>query len=236
MLAGHFATAIVAKQHAARGHFAYYLVASQLPDLLWLTFDILGLEPTTPDNAMNVSLDTMRVDMTYSHDLLPMLGWIVLTILAGRMLFGSWRPGWVGGVLMLVHTVTDNLAGHPHNVFGPETHAVGTGLYQSAPYLAVAIEAVFTIGVMAWVLRNDSQAGVRRSRATYRVWAAVFVGGVAFMFSSADLTMVELTGLEPVAALSGSTLPMLATLYIMMSGALLWAEARPTHAHREEDG
>ncbi len=228
MLAGHFATAILAKQRAPGAHFGYYLAASQLPDLLWLTFGLLGLEPTQPDNVMNVSLDTMQVDMTYSHDLLPMLGWIVLTVLAGRALFGSWRPGWFGGILVVVHTLTDNIAGHPHNVFGPETHAVGTGLYQSAPYLAVAIEAVFLVGIMVWILRNDAKAGVRRSRATYRAWAAVFVGGVAFMFSSADLTMVELLGIEPVAALSGSTLPMLAMTYLLMSGALLWAMAQPT--------
>ena len=81
---------------------------------------------------------------------------------------------------------------------------------------------------MAWILRNDASAGVSRSRAAYRAWVAVFVGGVAFMFSSADLIMVELTGIEPVAALSGSTLPMLAMTYLLMSGALLWAQAQPT--------
>lgn len=228
MLAGHFATAIVAKQRVPVAHVGYYLAVSQLPDLLWLVFAALGLEPTSPDNPMNVSLDTLQVDMTYSHDLLPTLGWFVLTILVGRALFGSWRPGWAGGILLIVHTLTDNLAGHPHNVFGPDSHAVGTGMYQSAPYFAVLLEAVFIVGFLAWILRNDAKAGVRRSRATYRVWAAVFGGGVAFMASSADLTMAELTGVEPLSALSGGTLPMLATIYVLMTGALLWAEAQPT--------
>ncbi|MCH9681491.1 MAG: hypothetical protein K0V04_08665 [Deltaproteobacteria bacterium] len=227
MLAGHFATAIIAKQHGPRAPFAFYLVVSQLPDLLWLTFHFLGLEPTGPDNIMTVSLDTLAVDMTYSHDLLPMLGWIALVVVAGRALFGTWRPGWIGGAVLVVHALTDYIAGHPHNVFGPETHAVGTGMYQSAPYVAVGIEAVFIAVATVWILRVDAKAGVRRSPSTYRAWVAVFVGGVVFMLSTAELSMVEMTGLEPIAALSGSTVPGLALTYLIMFAAMLWAETRP---------
>lgn len=50
MIAGHLATAYIAKQKAPTGHIAFYLVASQLLDLLWLLFHYLGLEPTEPDN------------------------------------------------------------------------------------------------------------------------------------------------------------------------------------------
>ena len=224
MLAGHFTTALVAKQQAPRGHLAYYLVASQLPDLLWLLFHYLGLEPTQPDNMMNVSLDTMHVEMTYSHDLLPMLGWIALTVLVGRALFGRWRPGWVGGALVVVHALTDYVGGFPHNVFGPESHAVGTGLYGTAPYVAVGLEAIFTVAVLAWVLRTDAKAGVQRSRKTWMVWAGVFGGGVAFMFMSADLTLAELTGLEASPALSGTAMPMMVATYLVMLFALVWAE------------
>ncbi len=227
MLAGHFTTAFVAKQQAPRGHLAYFLVASQLPDLLWLIFHYLGLEPTHPDNMMNVSLDTMRVEMTYSHDLIPMLGWIALTVLLGRVMFSSWRPGWAGGVLVLIHALTDYVGGFPHNVFGPHTHAVGTGLYNSAPYFAVGLEAIFTIVVMAWVLRVDAKAGVRRARKTLIVWALVFGGGLAFMFMSADLTLAELTGVQASPALAGTAMPMMVITYLSMLFALLWAE-RPS--------
>lgn len=228
MLAGHFTTALVAKQQAPRGHIAYYLVASQLPDLLWLVFHYLGLEPTQPDNLMAVSLDTMQVDMTYSHDLLPMVGWIALTVLAGRAMFGAWRPGWLGGALVVVHALTDYVGGYPHNVFGPETHEIGTGMYRTAPYLAVALEAGFTLAVMAWVIRVDARAGTRRSRATWTVWALVFGGGVMFMFASADLSLAEVTGLEPSAAMAGTTVPAMMITYLTMIAALLWASTRPT--------
>lgn len=234
MLAGHFTTALVAQQHASvdgqtasKGLFAYFLVASQLPDLLWLVFHYLGLEPTEPDNVMNVSLDNLQVVMTYSHDLLPILGWILLVTLLGRTLFNSWRPAWIGGLLITVHAVTDYVGGFPHNLFGPDTHSVGTGLYYTSPYLAVALEAIFTIAVMAWVLHADRQAGIRRHLTTWKVWIAVFGGGIAFMFSSADLSLVELTGLDPLPAMSGSTIPAMFVIYGGMFASLLWADRFP---------
>lgn len=230
MLAGHYTTALVAKQHVPRGHLAYYLVASQLPDLLWLPFHYLGLEHTQPDNVMAVSLDNMHVDMTYSHDLLPILGWIALVVLVGRALFGAWRPGLVGGALVVVHALTDYVGGFPHNLFGPDTHAVGTGMYHTAPYLAVSLEAVFTVAVMAWVLRNDVKAGIRRSRATWTAWAMVFGGGLAFLFLSASQSLSELTGIAPSASMADTTVPMLGLTYLAMLGGLLWADTKPTQA------
>ncbi|MEM7052629.1 MAG: hypothetical protein AAF604_23400 [Acidobacteriota bacterium] len=228
MLAGHFTTALAAQQQAPRGHLAYYLVASQLPDMLWLVFHYLGLEPTEPHNVMNVSLDNLQVVMTYSHDLLPILGWIALTTLAGWLLFRSWRPALTGGMLIIVHAVTDYIGGFPHNLFGPDTHSVGTGLYYTYPYLAVALEAVFTVAVMAWVLRTDARAGIRRHRTTWAAWLAVFGGGVAFMFLSADLSLIELTGMNPLPALAGSTIPAMFFIYGLMFAVLLWADRQPT--------
>jgi hypothetical protein len=227
MLAGHYATALVARQKVPAGALAYYLIASQLPDLLWLVFHYLGLEPTEPDNPMLVSLDTFAVDMTYSHDLLPMLLWIAVAGVAGRLLFGDWRVGGTGALLVFVHEAVDLLAGFPHHVFGPESLAVGTGLYHSSPYLAVAIEALFSAAMLAWVWRNDRQAGIRRNRRTLIAWAAVFFGGAAFLALNADLSIVEMTGLEPIAALSGLVMPVMIATYLGGIGVLLWAERQP---------
>ena len=76
MLAGHFATALVAHQRAPARRFhtallGWYLVVSQLPDLLWLAFHHLGLEPTRPVDLFDVTLQSLSVDMIFSHDLLP---------------------------------------------------------------------------------------------------------------------------------------------------------------------
>ncbi len=234
MIAGHFATAFVAKQKAPRGHIAFYLVASQLLDLLWLVFHYLGIEPTQPENFMHVSLDSLQVDMTYSHDVIPVLGWTALTILFGRLVFKSWRPGWAGGILVLVHALTDYVGAYSHHLFGPDTLNVTTGLYYIAPYLAVTIEAVFLIAVMTWVLKLEKIAGIRRSRATWMTWIAVFGGGTTLMYLSADLSLAELTGWNDVAWMSGTTVPVLAVLYLSMIGALIWADMQPIRSIADE--
>jgi|GEM_PF-236066 len=227
MLAGHFATALVAKQHAPRGHLVFYLLASQLPDLLWLVFHYLGLEVTHPDNMLAGSLDSLSVQMTYSHHLLPTLGWTILVTLAGRTLFGTWRPALAGGTLVVVHALADYLAGHPHHVFGPDSPLVATGMYQSAPYVAVAVEAVFTAAVLASVLRTDARCGVRRSPSVYRTWAVVFGGGVAFMFVTAERSMADLFGVEPPPWLADTLVPFLLITYLAMMVALARVGAKP---------
>ncbi len=48
MLAGHYATALIAHQKSPKGTLLYFLIASQLQDLAWFTLHYLGLEPTKP--------------------------------------------------------------------------------------------------------------------------------------------------------------------------------------------
>ncbi len=199
------------------------MIASQLPDLLWLPLHSVGLEPTETDNVMSVSLDAMSVDMTYSHDLLPVLGWIVLAAMAGCACFG----GWPSGALVATHSVTDNLAGYSHHLFGPDSVNVSTGMYPWSPYLTVGIEAAFVGATMAGVILADRRAGMRRTLGTWAVRGAVFVGGVTFMFSVADLSMADLTGIEPLALLSGSTMPIMTSMYAALIITLSWVESRP---------
>lgn len=227
MLAGHFTTALLAKQRAPEGPLAFFLVASQLPDMLWLAFHYLGLEPTTPSNAMVVTLETLRVDMTYSHDLLPLPLWVLLTVVVGRVLFRSWRTGWVGGLLVFVHAVTDYVGGFEHFVFGPDSQVVSTGLYSTSPYLAVALEVGFIALTLPWVIRTDRRNGIRRSAATLKAWGAVFGGGLAFLFLTARHSMADLLGLSPNPALAGTAVPVLALTYVSMIWAMNWAGRQP---------
>lgn len=225
MLAGHFATALVARQHTPTAPLAFYLVISQLPDFVWQVLHFAGVEPTTPSNPMLVSLDNMQTEMTYSHDVLPSLLWVGLATAVGRGWFGDWRTGLTAGVLVVVHVLCDWLSGFPHHVFGPHTAEVGLGLYGSAPYLALGVEALFTVVVMAGVFWKDAVDGVRRSRTTLVVWAAVLLGGIAILVPNADLSLVELTGWAPVGALTGAAVPVLVVTYVGMLAALIWADS-----------
>ena len=87
MLAGHYATALVAYQKFPKGTLLYFLIASQLQDMLWFTFHYLGLETTTPIDVFDTSVSNMAVNMLYSHDLVPLLAWLLIIFLIGKFLF-----------------------------------------------------------------------------------------------------------------------------------------------------
>ena len=87
MLAGHYATALVAYQKYPKGTLLYFLFASQLQDLLWFTFHYLGLERTTPSDVFDTTVNNMVVNMLYSHDVIPLIAWLIIIFLIGKFIF-----------------------------------------------------------------------------------------------------------------------------------------------------
>ena len=157
MLAGHFTTALIAKQKIPKGTLLYFLIISQLQDFLWFLFHYLGLEPTNPSDAFDATLNNMMVDMIFSHDLLPQLFWLAIVFLIGKLLFKSTKIGLVSVALVSIHFVLDFFSGHMHHVFGAETMELGFGLYASNPYLAILIEALFSIVAVWYFFREESK-------------------------------------------------------------------------------
>ena len=224
MIAGHFATALLAKQKAPTGHIVFFLLISQLPDLLWFAFHFLGIEPTTPGNPMTATLQTIAVDMTYSHDLLPVMGWTLLSALLGFAIFKSWRVAVAAGALIVVHSICDAISGHAHFLFGPESQQLALGLYKSAPYVAIAIDALFTLVVVGIVVFTDAKAGIKRGRKAYGVWAAVFIGAILMLASSATQSMSTVLGVNALDVLANAFVPLTVVTYLCMLAALAWAD------------
>ena len=134
MLAGHFTTALIAKQKFPKGTVLYLLIISQLQDFLWFAFHYLGLEPTNPTVAFDTTLSNMVVDMVYSQDLLPQLFWLAVVFLAGKFLFNSNQIGLVSVFLVSIHFSLDFFSAHMYHVFGADSTEAGLGLYASNPY------------------------------------------------------------------------------------------------------
>lgn len=234
MLAGHFATALVAQQRTTARRFpatllGWYLVVSQLPDLLWLSFHYLGLEPTQPGDLFDVTLQTLSVDMVFSHDLVPIMGWAVLFGVLGAVVFKDRRVGLASVVLIGLHALTDYLGGYPHHVLGPETATVGTGLYLTAPFVAIALEAVYSVGFVGWFLVEERRRGIVRSVGNRRALVGLFVFNIVFMASIAATSMREWFGLPEFALPFETTIPTLAVTYLSM-GAFLWWVVRDGRA------
>ena len=218
MLAGHFTTALIAKQKFPKGMLLYFLIISQLQDLLWFTFHYLGLEHTNPIDAFDATLSNMAVDMLYSHDLMPLLIWLPLVFLIGKFLFKSTQIGIVSMVLVLSHFVLDYFSGHMHHLFGADTMEAGLGLYASSPYIAIAIEAVFSIVALWYFFSQEAKKGIIKTMKNRIAIISVFAYGIIFMLLIATSSFRELLNIPEFDLGFNTNMPTLIFTY----GAMLY--------------
>jgi len=217
MLAGHFAPALLAhEKHLPKGTLLYFLVASQLQDLLWLVLHYLGLELTLPSDAFDVTLQGIVVNMLYSHDLLPQIVWLVLVFMAGKVFFKHTKLGLIGSALTLSHFLLDLVAGYPHHLFGEHTYDIGLGLYVTNVYLAILIEALF-ISILLWFFfKRQNQMGIIRSRSNMLSIIGVFAGGVLFILFIASISLRTWFGIPEFVIPINTTIPVLMLSYCSM--------------------
>jgi hypothetical protein len=223
MIAGHYATALIAHQKFPKGTLLFFLAASQFQDLFWFVFHYLGLEPTTPNDVFDATISNMTVSMMYSHHLIPQFFWAVVIFLIGKFLFKSTTIGLVALALFVGHIVLDFFSGHGHNVFGVDTQAVGLGLYATNAYLAILIEAVFMVAALTYYFRAEAKAGVIRTKKNRAAIIGVFVYGIVFMLSIATVSFRDLFGLPVLNFAFNTTVPTIILTYIAMTAVLYWA-------------
>lgn len=218
MLAGHFTTALIAKQKFPKGTLLYFLIISQLQDFLWFLFHYLGIEPTNPKDAFNATLNNMMVDMMYSHDLLPQLFWLTIVFLLGKSLFKSTKIGLASVALVSIHFILDFFSGHMHHIFGADTMKAGLGLYASNPYLAILIEALFIIGALWYFFREEAKKGIIRTTKNKIAIVSVFTYGIVFMLLIATKSFRELFSIPEFELGFNTNIPTLVFTY----GAMLY--------------
>ncbi len=216
MIVGHYATALIAHQKYPKGTLLFFLIVSQLQDFLWFIFHYLGLEHTTPADAFDATIPNMYADMLYSHDLLPQLVWMVLIFIIGRLIFKDNKIAIVGAIVLLGHYVLDFFSGHPHYIFGEETHEFGLGLYETNPYLAIAIEAIFSAAALWYFFSQESKTGIVRSTKNKATILGVFVYGILFMLSTATVSLRETLGIPELGFSFSTLIPTLLFTYISM--------------------
>lgn len=232
MLVGHFSTALVAHHKFPTGSLLYFLVISQLQDILWAVLHYAGLEVTTPTDVFDTTLQTMTVNMLYSHDLLPQIFWMGLAFVLGWLLFKSSVVGLVGAVLVFGHFVLDLISGHPHYVFGTDSVNISLGLYATNAYLAIGIEAVFTAIVMAYFFMQERKDGVQRTTMNRNSIIAVFVFGIAFMLFIATRSARQWFGIPQFDIGIATTMPNLVITYVSLLLILLYLVPKKTASEK----
>ncbi len=216
MLAGHFSTALIAHQKYPKGTLLFFLVVSQIQDLAWLIFHYLGLEPTVPSSVIDVTLQGITVDMLYSHDLIPQVGWAVLVFGTGAIIFKNYKIGLAGSLLVLGHFLMDFLSGYPHHIFGEDTHTIGLALYNSNVYLAIAIEAVFSALALWYFFKKEKEKGTERTSKNRSFIVGLFVFGVCFLLIIATVSFKEWFGFPDLNFGFNTTIPTLILTYVGM--------------------
>ena len=216
MLAGHYATALVAYQKYPKGTLLYFLLASQLQDLLWFIFHYLGLEKTTPNDVFDTTVSNMAVNMLYSHDLIPLIVWLIIIFLIGKFTFKDNKNGLVGSTLVLSHFVLDFFSGHPHHIFGLDSGTVGLGNYATNVYQAIAIESVAIVVILWYFFSQENKNGIQRSAKNRASIIGLFIFGIIFMLSIATTSFRELLGIPEFDLGFNTSVPTLIITYVSM--------------------
>lgn len=153
----HAATALLVNKKWPGVPIIPVLLSVQLVEILWVAFNLLGIEVTTTEPQVKALNDIHLAYMPYSHSIaatavLAFMIWLVVAKLLNR-------PTWGLALAVAVssHIVLD-LATHVHDIAlapGLESPKFGSGLY-AVPLLALVIETIY--GIWCWWVFRGSKA------------------------------------------------------------------------------
>lgn len=213
----HAATALVLKRRYPQVPWVWALVSVQLVEMLWVAFNLVGLERTTTEATVSTVRDVHLAHMPWSHSLLTT---VLLCFAAWGLLRGPLRrPALAVPVALGVasHFVLDLITHAPDLALAPlvDGPKLGLGLYQVPP-AALAVETAY--GVLCWWVYGGRRALL-----------AVIVG-----FNLANLTLfTPIPGPEGFLAGHPTALVLVVAVQIVVTLVLVGWLARPGPAARE---
>ncbi|KZX58711.1 hypothetical protein A3709_17055 [Halioglobus sp. HI00S01] len=201
MLMGHYTTALVPwayNSNRSLAPFWFFLMATQTLVFLMVSFALVGGETIEPSGFFDASFRHMTVDMTYSHDIAPVIVWTLVLSLAAGLIFKSLQLALIVAALNVAHELMDLLVSFKHYWFGaPENKdfpVFGWGLYNSAPAVGLLIEIAICVGFIVWYVRTRRRQGYDVSRKTQVGLYAVLVGFTVFLLPMVNQSLLSLVG------------------------------------------
>ena len=147
MFIGHFAVGFAAKKVAPRTSLLWLLAASQLADVLWPWFLLLGWEHVRIDRTATRYTPLDFYDYPWSHSLAALLVWAT-TFAFLYWLVTRYRAGAVMiWIAVLSHWVLDWATHRPDMEIWPGGPRYGFGLWNSIPATMLVEIAIYTAGV-----------------------------------------------------------------------------------------
>ena len=105
-----------------------------------------------------------------------------------------------------------------HHLFGADTLETGLGLYASNPYLAILIEAVFSVVTLWYFFKEETKKGIFRTTKNKIAIISVFAYGIIFVLLIAIKSFRELFDIPEFDLGFNSIIPTLIFTY----GAMLY--------------
>ena len=153
----HAATALIINRKWPGVPIIPVLLSVQLVEMLWVVFNLLGIEVTTTEPQVRALNDIHLAYMPYSHSIaatvfLAFAVWVVVSQFLKK-------PAWGLALAAAVssHIILD-LATHVHDIAlapGIDSPKFGSGLY-GVPLLALVVETIY--GVWCWWVFRGSKA------------------------------------------------------------------------------
>lgn len=201
MVMGHYATALIPYAYDSNRKLApfwFFLLATQALDFIMVALVMTGVESVEPRGIFDASFRHMVVDMTYSHDIAPVLMWcVVFTVVAG-LAFKSLKLAAIVLGLTVLHESMDLLVGFEHFWFGPPESAdatvYGLGLYNTAPVVGLLIEIAICVGLIIWYVKKRASVGKPVSAFSQRLLWGVLVGCTVALLAMANQPLAALLG------------------------------------------
>lgn len=157
MFIGHFAVALAAKKAAPKTSLAALIAASQLVDLLWPLFLLLGWEHVRIDPGNTVVTPLDFYDYPFTHSLAGALGW---SVLFGALYYYRTRIGRSAVVVALVvfsHWLLDLLTHRPDlPLLGNDSMMFGLGLWNSLAGTIIVEFGLFAAGAYLYLRTTRS--------------------------------------------------------------------------------
>ncbi len=170
MFIGHFAVGFAAKKAAPKVSLGTLFIASQLIDLIWPVFLLLGIEAARidPGNTAFTPLDFYNYP--YTHSLAAVLVWSLLFGGVYHAVRRQVKSAVILGLAVLSHWVLDFVTHRPDLPLAPgsETHA-GLGLWNNV-VATMIVEGLLFAGAVVLYARSTT-ATDRTGK--YALWSLV---------------------------------------------------------------
>src|SRR5262245_50515045 len=171
MFIGHFALGFAAKRAAPSVSLVVLFAASQIADLLWPVFLLLGLEQVAIEPGITAMTPLNFISYPYSHSLVMLCVWgVALGAIYVALARARIATAIVLALLVVSHWVLDVVTHRPDMPVTPGgSQRLGLGLWNSIPATIAVEVAMFAAGV--WICVGAAAPRTRGRR--IGLWALV---------------------------------------------------------------